>query len=39
MRTRHGLENGDFDRIKRQQNFMRATMGELLSGSTKNPSR
>jgi LCP family protein required for cell wall assembly len=35
VRTRHGLENGDFDRIARQQNFMRATMGELL-GSTKN---
>ena len=35
MRTRHGLANGDFDRIARQQNFMRATMGELL-GSTKN---
>jgi len=35
VRTRHGLANGDFDRIARQQNFMRATMGELL-GSTKN---
>lgn len=34
VRTRHGLANGDFDRIKRQQNFMRATMSELLSGST-----
>ncbi len=34
VRTRHGLENGDFDRIARQQNFMRATMGELLSGGT-----
>jgi LCP family protein required for cell wall assembly len=31
VRTRHGLENGDFDRIARQQNFMRATMGKLLS--------
>ena len=38
VRTRYGLENGDFDRIKRQQNFMRATMGKLLSGSTtRNP--
>jgi LCP family protein required for cell wall assembly len=35
VRTRHGLANGDFDRINRQQNFMRATMGKLLS-STKN---
>jgi len=34
VRTRHGLANGDFDRIKRQQNFMRATMSKLLSGST-----
>jgi LCP family protein required for cell wall assembly len=31
VRTRHGLENGDFDRIERQQNFMRATMQKLLS--------
>lgn len=35
VRTRYGLENGDFDRIARQQNFMRATMGKLLA-STKN---
>ena len=31
VRTRHGLANGDFDRIKRQQNFMRATMSKVLS--------
>ncbi len=31
VRTRYGLEEGDFDRIARQQNFMRATMGKLLS--------
>lgn len=38
VRTRHGLQNGDFDRIKRQQNFLRATMGKLLSGgTTRNP--
>jgi len=38
VRTRYGLENGDFDRIKRQQNFMRSTMSTLLSGSTtRNP--
>lgn len=35
VRTRYGLPNGDFDRIARQQNFLRATMGKLLS-STKN---
>ncbi len=34
VRTRHGLTNGDFDRIKRQQNFIRATMSKLLSGGT-----
>jgi LCP family protein required for cell wall assembly len=31
VRTRHGLANGDFDRIARQQNFMRATMQKLIS--------
>jgi LCP family protein required for cell wall assembly len=31
VRTRHGLSNGDFGRIERQQNFMRATMQKLLS--------
>jgi LCP family protein required for cell wall assembly len=31
VRTRHGLTNGDFGRIERQQNFMRATMQKLLS--------
>ena len=30
VRTRHGLDNGDFDRIERQQNFLRATMQKLL---------
>lgn len=40
VRTRHGLANGDFGRIMRQQNFMRATMGKLLSsGTTRNPIR
>lgn len=33
VRTRHGLANGDFDRIARQQNFIRATMSKLLSKS------
>lgn len=36
VRQRHGLANGDFDRINRQQNFMRATMSKLLS-SSRNP--
>ncbi len=34
VRTRHGLTNGDFDRIKRQQNFLRETMAQVLSSST-----
>lgn len=38
VRMRYGLENGDFDRIKRQQNFLRQTMKKLLSnGTTSNP--
>ena len=38
VRTRYGLANGDFDRIKRQQNFLRSTMGQLLSqGTMSNP--
>ena len=40
VRMRYGLENGDFDRIKRQQNFLRQTMKQLLSnGTTTNPLR
>ena len=40
VRMRYGLENGDFDRIKRQQNFLRQTMRQLLSnGTTSNPLR
>jgi len=38
VRTRYGLIGGDFDRIKRQQNFMRSLMGKMLdSGVTNNP--
>lgn len=38
VRTRHGLANGDFGRIMRQQNFMRAVMDKLLSeGTMSNP--
>ena len=28
VRTRHGLAGGDFDRIKRQQNFIRVLIGD-----------
>lgn len=34
VRTRHGLANGDFGRIQRQQNFLRTIMNSLLSSST-----
>lgn len=38
VRTRHGLPEGDFDRIARQQNFMRSLMHKVLeSGSASNP--
>lgn len=38
VRTRYGLARSDFDRIARQQNFMRALMKKLLSkGTTRNP--
>lgn len=38
VRTRYGLPGGDFDRIDRQQNFLRAIMSEMLSrGTLANP--
>ncbi len=38
VRTRHGLLRGDFDRIARQQNFLRSVMNKLLSrGTLTNP--
>lgn len=38
VRTRYGLVGGDFDRIKRQQNFMRSLMGKMLNSDvTSNP--
>ncbi|MDQ3156264.1 MAG: LCP family protein, partial [Actinomycetota bacterium] len=38
VRTRYGLLNGDFDRIARQQNFLRALMKKMLSkGTMSNP--
>lgn len=40
VRTRYGLIGGDFDRIRRQQNFMRALMGKMLDqGVTSNPAK
>lgn len=38
VRTRYGLQNGDFDRIARQQNFLRAMMKKMLErGTMRNP--
>jgi anionic cell wall polymer biosynthesis LytR-Cps2A-Psr (LCP) family protein len=34
VRTRHGLAQGDFDRVDRQQNFLRALMGKVLADDT-----
>lgn len=34
VRTRHGLSNGDFDRVARQQNFLRSLMSEVLADDT-----
>ena len=34
VRERKGLPAGDFDRVKRQQNYLRALMNELLSAGT-----
>ena len=40
VRQRAGLAGGDFDRIKRQQNFLRALMAQTLStGTFANPVR
>ncbi|MFT4187097.1 MAG: LCP family protein [Aeromicrobium sp.] len=38
VRTRYGLDRGDFDRIARQQNFLRSVMNKMLSkGVLTNP--
>ncbi len=38
VRTRYGLQNGDFDRIARQQNFLRSMMKKMLAkGTLRNP--
>lgn len=34
VRQRYNLPNGDFDRIKRQQAFLKAMMGKAVSGGT-----
>jgi len=34
VRTRYGLANGDFDRIARQQNFLRSLMKKILDKGT-----
>lgn len=34
VRERYNLPNGDFDRVKRQQNFLRSASTEVLAGST-----
>ncbi len=34
VRTRYGLEGGDFERIQRQQNFIRALMKKMMSAGT-----
>ncbi len=34
VRTRHGLLRGDFDRIDRQQNFLRSLMEKVLEAGT-----
>ncbi|WP_197085282.1 LCP family protein [Saccharothrix sp. ST-888] len=40
VRERHGLPNGDLDRTKRQQNFLRALMKQTMnSGTLSSPTR
>lgn len=39
VRTRHGLEDGDFGRIARQQNFMRAMMNKLINEGMTSPTK
>ncbi|MGH3358768.1 MAG: LCP family protein [Nocardioidaceae bacterium] len=39
VRTRHGLTDGDFGRIARQQNFMRALMSKLISQGMTSPTK
>ncbi len=40
VRMRYGLGDGDFDRIDRQQNFLRSLLGKLVDeGTVRNPVR
>lgn len=39
VRTRHGLTDGDFGRIARQQNFMRALMKKLIEEGMTSPTK
>lgn len=40
VRTRYGLEQGDLDRVRRQQNFLRALLEKMTDdGTVGNPSR
>ncbi len=39
VRTRHGLPNGDFDRMRRQQNFLRTMMGKTLDEGMTSPTK
>ena len=39
VRTRHGLDDGDFGRIARQQNFLRAMMNKLIDEGMTSPTK
>ena len=39
VRTRHGLTDGDFGRIARQQNFMRSLMNKLINEGMTSPTK
>lgn len=39
VRTRHGLTDGDFGRIARQQNFMRSLMNKLINEGLTSPTK
>ncbi|UYM06908.1 LCP family protein [Solicola gregarius] len=39
VRTRHGLDDGDFGRIARQQNFMRSLMNKLINEGLTSPTK
>lgn len=39
VRTRHGLSDGDFGRMARQQNFMRSLMNKLINEGMTSPTK